>query len=368
MTSDARAGRPDSHPDARPLVVTSDPALLDELLQLCGAAARAPVVAADPGALRRGWPAASVVLLGADLAEAARELPQRPRVVLVGSITDRLWEVAADVGAEHVAVLPSAAAWLLGLLTAQPAGGANHCRTVCVMGGQGGAGATTLAATLARAAAGQGLSVLLIDADPYGGGVDLALGMEAADGDRWPQAIAADDPGSLAGAGGFIDRLPARSGLRVLAVDRDHPAQLTESDMAVALREGQRRCELVILDLPRRVDRVTIVALREADRSYLVVPAQVRAIAAAAQVAAGLGRHTARLEAVVRGPSPGSLSLEAVTRSLGIPLAAAVRAEPGLDRDYERGVPPGQPRGPLSRLAKELLRQLEANERQRPAA
>ena len=51
---------------ARPLLVAADPDLLDELLRLCGAAGTPPVVATDPIALARAWPAASVVLLGAD--------------------------------------------------------------------------------------------------------------------------------------------------------------------------------------------------------------------------------------------------------------------------------------------------------------
>lgn len=100
----------------RPLVVTSEPTLLEELLRLCDAAGTPPVVAADPEALRRAWQGASLVMLGAELAEAATQFPRRSRVVVVGSSGDRLWELAADVWADHVAVLPSASGWLVGLL------------------------------------------------------------------------------------------------------------------------------------------------------------------------------------------------------------------------------------------------------------
>ena len=72
-------------PISRPLVVTSEPALLEELLRLCEAAGSPPLVAADAEALQRAWPGASVVLLGAELAEAAIALPRRARVVVVGS-------------------------------------------------------------------------------------------------------------------------------------------------------------------------------------------------------------------------------------------------------------------------------------------
>jgi secretion/DNA translocation related CpaE-like protein len=340
----------------RPLVVTSEPALLEELLRLCSAAGITPAVAADPVALRRGWPIASVVLLGSDLAESAARQPRRTGVVVVGTAADRLWELAADVGAGHVAVLPSAADWLLGLLNerGEPAGA--HARVLCVVGGQGGAGATTFSAALARSSAARGKLTLLVDADPFGGGIDLALGLESAAGDRWPQLL-----GEPATVSGFIERLPARAGLHVLGPDRDSPASLPAELVRRVVQEGRRRCGLVVVDLPRALDPGATAALILAERVYLLVPAQVRAVAAAAQLARALQDVAADVQAVVRGPAPGGLSSAAIMRSLGIPLAGGMRAEPGLTRDYERGVPPGQPRGPLARFCTQLLDQLDTD-------
>ena len=343
--------------DRRPLVVTSEPALLDELLRLCGAAGSAPTVAADPDALGRAWSRASVVLLGAELAGAAADLPSRDRVVLVGTADDQLWELAADVGADHVAVLPSAAAWLVGLLSTPVPASRLVSSVVCVIGGQGGAGATTLAAALGRTASHSGTSTLLVDADPYGGGLDLALGLESASGDRWPQLLTGGD-GASGVTVGFLDRLPMRGGLHLLATDRDEHVALTDIALNGVLIESRRLCGLTVIDLPRRLDAVTVAALTACERVFVVVQAQVRAVAAAAQLTSAVRRHATDVRAVVRGPAPSGLSLDAITRSLGIPLAGAVRAEPGLTRDYERGVPPGQPRGPLARLCTELLRQL----------
>lgn len=343
-------------PGGRPLVVTSEPALLEELLRLCAAAGNPPVVAADPAALRRGWQSASVVLLGAELAETAGHLPRRSRVVVVGSLHERLWELAADVGADHVAVLPSAAGWLVGLLAEPRELSAPRSPVLCVVGGQGGAGATTLAAALARTAASRGTGALLVDADPYGGGIDLALGLESAAGDRWAQLLS--EPW---GETGLLDRLPSRAGLHLLASDRDQLSTLSAPAMQRALEEGRRRCGLVVVDLPRVIDPVATAALSLARRVYLVVPAQVRAVAAAAQLAGTLRAVAGDVQAVVRGPAPSGLPVHAVVRSLDLPLAGAVRAEPGLARDYERGVPPGQPRGPLVRLCLQLLDQLEAD-------
>ena len=68
-----------------PLFVTRDQTLLDELLRLAAAAGVTPDVAGDGAAALRGWAAAPLVLVGADLAaEVARLRPaRRPGVHLV---------------------------------------------------------------------------------------------------------------------------------------------------------------------------------------------------------------------------------------------------------------------------------------------
>ncbi|WP_155886161.1 hypothetical protein [Actinoalloteichus caeruleus] len=48
-----------------------------------------------------------------------------------------------------------------------------------------GAGASTFAASVAWASARRGGHPLLVDRDPLGGGLDLALGMEKVSGPRW---------------------------------------------------------------------------------------------------------------------------------------------------------------------------------------
>jgi hypothetical protein len=87
----------------------------------------------------------------------------------------------------------------------------------------------------------------------------------------------------------------------------------------------------------------------------LVVPADVRSCAAAARVAAGLGDRGVATRLVVRGPSPGGVDAEEIARALGVPLLAAMRAEPGLARAIERGELPGRPRGPLAGAARSVL-------------
>ncbi len=333
----------------RPLIVTADSAALEELLRVCAAAGVSPLVAADSTALRRSWLTAPLVLIGADLAGAAAALPRRDGVVVIGSERDGLWERAADIGASHVAVLPSAASWLVGLLGEPLPSRSEAAPVLTVAAGSGGGGATTLAVALARTASRAGVRTLLVDADPSGGGIDLALGWESAAGDRWPALTSGVDDG-------LFERLPERSGLRVLATDRDEPQQIGATAMAALLDRARRSHGLVVVDVPRRVDEPTAAALTAAACTYLVVPAQVRALAAAAQRAAEIRPQARELRLIVRGPAPGGLSAESASRAVGVPLAATVRAEPGLVRGYERGLAPGEPRGPLHRLCLRLLR------------
>jgi secretion/DNA translocation related CpaE-like protein len=344
-TSDG--GRTD--PAGRPLIVAASQELIDELLRICAAAGTRPLVAPDPTALRLAWPAASVVLLGTDIGRNAAKLPRRPGVVVVGTAPDRLWDVATEVGASHVAMLPSAADWLTGLLV-DNAPMNKHAPVLCVVGGQGGAGATTLAAGLARTSASQGIFTLLVDLDPFGGGIDLALGMDSAAGERWPQLTG--EPENLAA---MVARLPVRNFLRVLAHDRDTPASPTPDLVRRVLQEGRRDDELVVVDVPRSMDPSAVAAFSLARRVFLVVPAQLRAIAAAGAVARTLQVVAGDVQAVVRGPAASGIAPIGIARTMGLPLAGQMKAESGLSRDYDRGIPPGQPRGPLGRLCAKLL-------------
>ena len=91
----------------------------------------------------------------------------------------------------------------------------------------------------------------------------------------------------------------------------------------------------------------------------LVVPAEVRAAAAAGRVAAAVGMLCRDLRVVVRGPGPTGLDAGALAAALGLPLAGRLRPEPGLDVALERGEPPARRgRGPLADLCARLVDEL----------
>jgi glutamate-ammonia-ligase adenylyltransferase len=97
--------------DRRPLVVSSDERLVDDLLRLLAAAGAEAELATGGPALRRAHRSAPLVLVGADALPtgAVRALPRRAGVVVVGraELPAAEWATAVELGAERVARLPA---------------------------------------------------------------------------------------------------------------------------------------------------------------------------------------------------------------------------------------------------------------------
>lgn len=353
----------------RPLLVTGDPSLLDDLLRLAAAGCAQVDVATDAREARRWWARASFIVLGADAARdcARAGLANRGAVVLVvrGFQVGPSFADAEALRADHVAMLPAAEAWLVDRFADHACGRSTRGRVVAVLGGCGGAGASVLATALAVTARRRGLDTLLIDADPLGGGLDILLGWERMHGMRWPELVDARgriDPPAL------VSALPGEGSLAVLSFDRSELSSVPPEAMAAALDAGRRGRDLVVVDLPRTFDEASLLALTTADRGYLVVPAELRACAAARRVAVVALRHCPTLAAVVRGPAPSGIEPAEIARSLGLPLAGELRSEPGLRRCVEAGEAPGASgRGALAHLCRHLLADVRPRSHRRGA-
>lgn len=348
----------------RPLLVTSEPGLLDDLLRLAATAGTELHVAADAGAARSSWGHAPLVVVGADATAGCMRLrmPRRQGVVLVGMDLDDagIWQRAVELGAEHVVFLPDAERWLTDRLADADEAEGREGALVAVLGGRGGAGATTLACALAVTATRSGRTALLVDGDPLGGGIDLVFGGERDTGMRW------SDLGATRGrvpAAALADALPRMNGLSVLSFDRGDPTRVSEDAVRAVLSAGRRAHELVVVDLPRTVDEAARTVLVAATTVLLVVPQEVRAAAAAARAAAPLAMLCPDLRLVTRGPAPSGLTGEHVAGALRLPLLAELRPEPGLELALERGQPPARRgRSPLSTMCEQLLDDLLARE------
>jgi secretion/DNA translocation related CpaE-like protein len=331
---------------------------------------------------------APLVLVGADVLDAGsrghppglREVARRDAVVVVAATPAEpdLWRLAVEVGADHVALLPDAEPWLLDRLVdaaAGPAGG----RVVGVVGGRGGAGASTLAVTLALASVRRRLRTVLVDGDPLGGGLDLLLGAEELPGLRWPDladvrgrlqpgllvsgCVSVDGVHLVSWGAGPVCARAARSATATSPAGRaDAPGPSATADAVRAvLGAAVREADLVVVDLPRALGPAETAALDACDLVLLVVPAEIRAAASAARLGDAVAARVADLRLVVRGPAPSGLPAEAVADLLGLPLAAALPAEPGIAAVLDRGEAAAvRPRGALARFAARVVAEVVA--------
>lgn len=329
------------------LLVTASSALHDTVVALCAAAGVEAQVCADPGLALTAWSGADLVLVGADATAAVVALapPRRPGVHVVGqTVADSVFRAAVELGAESVVDLPDAADWLVDAL-ADVGEQASPGRTVGVVGGSGGAGATTLACALAQWHAARA-PTLLVDADPLGPGLDRLLGMEDVAGVRWEGLVETSG------------RLGARA-LRESVPRRDHLGVLTWTglrrrlDVPTARRilpAAVRGHDLVVIDLARQAADLAELVDR-CDDLLVVTPATVSGLAATARLVAELGRP-ARAGLVLRPGGVGDADAERVT---GLPVVAVVGDQRGLAASVDRGLGPLAGRGPLARAARDLL-------------
>jgi len=346
----------------RPVMMMVASELADEVVRLAAAGCE-PDRVTDSEGLRQRWTTAPLLLLDvqAAMASANAGLPRRDGVVIVSPVPDpEVWRCAVAVGAEHVAVLPDAEAWLVAALADAAESPAAPGRVLAVLGGRGGAGASVFAVAVAVAVAESGRHALLIDCDALGGGLDLAVGAEETDGLRWSGLAIGGGrvPAAALHAALPTPRIGYRAELTVLSCDRDGTGPDGAAVRAVCAA-GRRAGETVVCDIPRYPCEPAAAALDTADLAVLVVPAEVRACAAAATVAALALRHGVALQLVVRGPAPGGLTPDDVSRALDLPLLAAMRPQPGLAGALDRGAVPGRSRGPLATAARQVLAALD---------
>ncbi|WP_158019374.1 septum site-determining protein Ssd [Mycobacterium basiliense] len=333
----------------------SDPNLSDELDRIAAAVGvRVVHRGGHHPVSRKTWSAAAAVVL--DQAEAERyaqsALPRRNHVsVLAASeVVTATWAAAIAVGAEHVLRMPDQEHRLIREL-AEAAESARDARlrgeVVAVIGGCGGAGASLFATALAHTAA----EALLVDLDPWGGGIDLLVGGEAEPGLRWPD---------LALQGGRLNwsavcaALPRRRGVTLLSGTR-LGYELESGPVNAVIDAGRRGGATVVCDLPRRLTEAALAALDTADLVVVICPCDVRAAAATATIAPVLVKINPNLGLVVRGPSPGGLRPPEVAKITGVPLLASMRAQPRLAGQLEHGGLRLQRRSALAGAARRVL-------------
>lgn len=339
------------------VVSTADPDLLDHALSVVAAVGLEAEVTSDPGSLRSRWSGASMLLIGVDQAAGVADLKLDRRaevyVLAEAGAAPVAYQWSLPLGAA-VVVLPDNARWLSGAiaeLIRRPAGSE---RMICVTGGSGGVGASTLAAALAFVAARQGERSVLLDTDCRGGGLDLLVGAERLDGWRWPRLARAR--GHL---GELAQQLPCVDGVDVLSMGRGERRELGVEQLRAVLDSVRSSHDAIALDVSRDLGPDLLEPMSAGAAWLLVVRDDIRGVAAGRERAAELLDVHICPGLVVRRGRSGILDPESIADGLGLELMGIFAEEPGLVLAAERGDPPGRSaRSPLAQLARNLLQQL----------
>jgi secretion/DNA translocation related CpaE-like protein len=289
---------------------------------------------------------------GPDCADSlAALLPPRREgayVVCEGPAPHQLFEQALRLGAESVVSLPTSQTWLVEVLTDAGDLAPTRGRTISVIGGAGGAGSTTFACALGQVLARQS-SVLMLDADPQGPGLDRVLGMEDLAGVRWDSLM--HTTGRLS-ARSLADAVPRRRGLGVVTWPAGARGALPVFGFREVLSAGVRGHGHVVIDLPRAPGPLAQEAFVRSDHLVMVVSASLTGLASAAQVAARLPAGT-DTGLVVRGEA---FTAAEVTAAVGLPVWAMMRDQRGLTEAIDLGLGPVRGRrGALTAASREVL-------------
>ncbi|GFG86938.1 septum site-determining protein Ssd [Mycolicibacter algericus] len=320
------------------LTLVAQPAMRDELARVA-AAVGVRVIQLDATSVpsRTAWTAAAAIVV--DEAAAARcsaaRLPRRAHVIVVTGAQPgpASWQGAVAVGAQRVLTLPIDGDELVAELAEAAAAvrdGGRRGEVIAVIGARGGAGASLLATALAQRAG----EALLVDLDPWGGGIDLLAGTENATGLRWCDLTA--QTGRLTWPA-LRDALPRQRGVSVLSGARrgQQPRDVEAGTVDAVVEAGRRGGITVVCDLPRALTDPVETVLAAADLVVVVSPCDVRSCAAGAAITPRLRAANPNVGLVVRGPAPGGLRAAEVAEITGLPLLATLRAEPRLAERLE---------------------------------
>ena len=337
------------------LAVLAEPALRDELERVAAAVGVRVVHAgiALPVS-RKTWSAAAAVVLDeAAAGECAHTgLPRRAHVIVVSSRdpAPTTWAAAIAVGAGHVLRMPAQEHDLVRELadageSARDSGPPGA--VVAVIGGRGGAGASLFAVALAQAAT----DSMLVDVDPWGGGIDLLVGAETTPGVRWPDLSL---QGGRLSWSAVREALPQHRGISMLSGTR-REYELDAGAVEAVVDAGRRGGATVVCDLPRRLTDGAEIALEAADLVVVVSPCDVRACAATATIVPVLAGINPNVGLVVRGPSPGGLRAEEMAAIAAVPLLASMRPYPRVAEQLEHGGLRLRRRSALAAAARRVL-------------
>ncbi|MDO4927989.1 MAG: pilus assembly protein [Corynebacterium sp.] len=336
--------------DAPIFVAISDVGLRTECQHIVAATGKQIIESTDPRHMTLQAPRVAAMLVDATTAAHAATLHPATRIFFMSSTgIEPDWQLALNCHAEAAYSLPSQANELLLQLATEP-----HTQhsglLLSVYGAAGGVGTSTFAACLAQGSIGQwGLPVVLVDTDPHGGGLDLLCGIEEKPGLRWNDL--GDAAADIAGAE-LVSALPCTAqGVRVLSWHREDGNHRPHAD-SHAVIENLRQHAVVIVDTPR-VN--TMELLKASDVVVLIIPAEIRAVAALLPMLSQLRSHHIHLCAIVRQRHWSGLSPTELADITGLSMTAVISNSHRLAKAIEiAGIPRYLPRSMRTAIAQVL--------------
>lgn len=267
-----------------------------------------------------------------------------PLVMVAEELTVPVLRTAIDAGATAIFNWPGEREAFIGALATVRArtheSEAGRGMVIAVHGSRGGAGATFVATNLAASLADQGLRTTLVDLDVSFSDVTAALGIDAQDA---PRTVADLVPVMAELSPDHLDDAAFRHerGFSVLLA----PPQAGDPETiqpglyraSIALLAGVN--DVVVLHLPRAVDRVARSGFALSDQALLVTTLDLFSLYGAKRVMALLGREVpaGRWRLVVNKPVKSALTEADIERVLGLRPQTTIRFDPRVRRAQERG-------------------------------
>lgn len=272
----------------------------------------------------------------------------------------KTWQLAVQLDAKHVEVLPTATNWLIEHLVPPVH---TRAQVVSITPVVGGAGASTLACALAGHYAAQGLKVALVDADPRAGGLDVVMGCEQAEGMRWVDILSLE--GSVA-APELFESLIIRKGIHLIAPRRGQ-FDVDGTQIITTIDALASACDVVVIDTPRLSDELAPQLIAASDEALLVTPTTVQASSLLTALKWQLPDERCGL--VVRQIPGSGLTAVGVAQAVELPLRATLPTDARIVEQVEQGLGLSNVTlGAFSRSVNQLSNTIERNVDIRTAA
>jgi len=209
-----------------------------------------------------------------------------------------------------------------------------------VFGPRGGSGTTFLACQLAASLADERLRCVLVDLDADFADVTVALGIDRLQGDVRTLSDLTSVMEELTPEHVADALYPHPRGFGVLLAARDRPADPSGPELyAAAVTHLSFSHQIVVLHLPRSLDRLAMAGLSLSDEVVLLIAPDTFSLHAARRAigAFGLGDDPGRCRIVVNQLSRGGLRTAEIERILGRRPSATLRFDPAVGRAQDRG-------------------------------